>query len=34
MIATLEDRFPVVTYVTGPVDGIVVLGGSVDRYVS
>ena len=34
MIATLEDRFPVVTYVTGPVDGIIVLGGSVDQYVS
>ena len=34
MIATLEDRFPVVTSVTGPVDGIIVLGGSVDQYAS
>jgi uncharacterized SAM-binding protein YcdF (DUF218 family) len=34
MIATLEDRFPVVTSVAGPVTGIIVLGGSVDQYTS
>ena len=34
MIAVLEDRFPVVTSVTEPIDGIIVLGGSVDQYAS
>lgn len=34
MVATLEDRFPVVTSVTGTVDGIIVLGGRVDQYAS
>jgi uncharacterized SAM-binding protein YcdF (DUF218 family) len=34
MIAALEDRFPVVTSVSGPVEGIIVLGGSVDQYLS
>ncbi len=32
MIAVLEDRFPVITSITEPVDGIIVLGGSVDQY--
>lgn len=31
MIATLENRFPVVTEFTGPVDGIIVLGGAVEQ---
>ncbi len=34
MIATLEDRFPVITSISGKVDGIIVLGGSVDQYLS
>ncbi len=34
MVAALEDRFPVVTSVKGPVDGVIVLGGSVDQYLS
>jgi len=34
MIATLEDRFPVVTSVLGPIDGIIVLGGVVDQHTS
>ena len=32
MIAVLEDRFPIITSITEPVDGIIVLGGSVDQY--
>ena len=31
MIGTLEDRFPIVTNLSGPIDGIVVLGGSVNQ---
>jgi len=31
MIGTLEDRFPVVTNLPGPISGIVVLGGSVNQ---
>lgn len=31
MIGVLEDRFPVVTAFTGPVDGIIVLGGTVNQ---
>ena len=34
MIATLEDRFPVVEEIKGPVDGIVVLGGTVQQLVT
>jgi uncharacterized SAM-binding protein YcdF (DUF218 family) len=31
MIEVLENRFPVVTKFTGPVDGIMVLGGSINQ---
>lgn len=34
MIAALEDRFPVVKDLPGPVDGIVVLGGTVQQLVT
>ncbi len=34
MVATLEDRFPVVKSIDTPVDGIIVLGGSVDQYLT
>jgi uncharacterized SAM-binding protein YcdF (DUF218 family) len=34
MIATLEDRFPVVRQLDGPVDGIVVLGGTIQQIVT
>lgn len=34
MLAVLEDRFPVVTRLDPPVDGIIVLGGSVQQVIS
>lgn len=34
LVAVLEDRFPAVHSVEGPIDGIIVLGGSVDQYLS
>lgn len=32
MLAGLENRFPIVTGFTGPIDGIIVLGGTVNQF--
>lgn len=34
MTSTLEDRFPVIRRIDGPVDGIVVLGGTIRQYIT